>query len=60
MSETFPEYLVYLERTKYFLKWSDRLFSPPDFLLFFLRDGIFSPHIIDSRKFAKDFSRIYR
>jgi hypothetical protein len=28
----FPEYLFYLEVNKYFLKWSDRLLPPLDFL----------------------------
>ncbi|NEQ40928.1 MAG: hypothetical protein F6K40_33820 [Okeania sp. SIO3I5] len=42
MPETFPEYLLYLEVSRNFLKWSDRLLPTPDFLPVFLRDENFT------------------
>ncbi|NEQ40927.1 MAG: hypothetical protein F6K40_33815 [Okeania sp. SIO3I5] len=42
MSETFPEYLLFLEVSRDFLKLSDRLLSPLDFLPVFIRDENFT------------------
>ncbi|MDE5083620.1 MAG: hypothetical protein O4859_21280, partial [Trichodesmium sp. St18_bin1] len=41
----FPEYLFYLEVNRYFLKWSDRLLPPFDFLPVF--SSIYSAFQID-------------
>ncbi|MGD1716395.1 hypothetical protein [Dapis sp. BLCC M172] len=42
MPDTFPEYLLFLEISRYFLKWSDRLNHPLNFLPVFVRDENFT------------------
>ncbi|NEP78103.1 MAG: hypothetical protein F6K39_07880 [Okeania sp. SIO3B3] len=42
MLETFPDYLLYLEVSRYFLKLSDRLLSSLDFLPVFGADENFT------------------
>ncbi|NEP78102.1 MAG: hypothetical protein F6K39_07875 [Okeania sp. SIO3B3] len=54
MLETFPDYLLYLEVSRYFLKLSDRLLSSLDFLRVFGADENFTPIY----RYLKTFQRL--